>query len=106
MPPPTTATASRRRAPRPTANAAAPPISAADEQEARAPVVKLNEEASLDASDDPAVSDLFSAVLRWDFDALVARGGAAEASPDDLSARQQLKQVPLTFKDANVSRTR
>ena len=53
---------------------------------------------------DAAVADLFSTVLRWDFDALVARGGAAEvAGSDDPRERQQLKSLPLTFKDANVS---
>lgn len=56
-------------------------------------------------ADAAAVGELFSTVLRWDYDALVARGGAAEAGDDGdpVAPVQDLKPLPLVFSDANVS---
>lgn len=50
----------------------------------------------VDVADDAAVADLFSTVLRWDFDALVSRAQASDGESD-------LDPLPLVFKDAEVS---
>ena len=100
----------RRAASRPTTGPTAPPSPLpghGDDSELPPPHVSSLEDESAaagapSADADAAVADLLSTVLRWDFDALVAREGAAEASPDDPRAKLQLKQLPLTFKDANV----
>lgn len=109
--PPTASPPSRRRASRPAgATAAAPVDTKAVEEEYAAsalPAFEIEDESAAAGAPSPdadaAVSELFSTVLRWDFDGLVARGGAAEASSEDPKARQQLKHLPLTFKNANVS---
>lgn len=103
--------APRRRVSRPAGATAAAPVTATEEGDAPSPPPlhfdgDENESAAAGAPSpdaDAAVADLFSTVLRWDFDALVARGGAAEVQgSDDPRERQQLKSLPLTFKDANV----
>ena len=107
MPPPP-----RRRVSRPAGATAAAPFAPAEEEGPASPSLNFldveDESAAAGAPSpdaDAAVASLFSTVLRWDFEALVARGGAAEVEgSDDPRERQQLKNLPLTFKDANVSR--
>ena len=107
--------APRRRASLPAGATAAAPVAPpaaaiGDEDDPAPPNLNFDAEDESAAAGAPspdadaAVADLFSTVLRWDFDALVARGGAAEvAGSDDPKERAQLKSLPLTFKDANVS---
>ena len=104
----------RRRVSRPAGATAATPVApaAAEEDVTTLSSLPLNfdvvdEESAAAGAPSPdanvAVRDLFSTVLRWNFDALVARGGAAEVeSSEDPRERLQLKNLPLTFKDANV----
>jgi hypothetical protein len=110
--PPTASAPSRRRASRPAgatiAASAAAKAASTTEDDAPPFTFEILEDDSAAAGApspdaDAAVSELFSTVLQWDFDGLVARGGAAMASSEDPRARQELKRLPLTFKDANVS---
>jgi len=59
-----------------------------------------DEEGAVDVNNDAAVADLFALFLKWDFVALVARGGAIAEVSEGNSA---LKPLPLVFKDADVS---
>lgn len=103
--------APRRRVSRPAGATTAAPVATTEERDAPSPPPQnfdVEDESAAAGAPSPdadaAVADLFSTVLRWDFDALVARGGAAEvAGSDDPRERLQLQSLPLTFKDANVS---